>query len=404
MASRFAPYRDVLQPLGLAVYEIKLGLALAAAAADAAAVEPAPELPAALSSLLAFPSATSASSSLAGVAVSDTAVAALAAPMAARSAEQSSLDVGTMETDGQHAVPAGESLASLRAAEELRVQLLRVALVSCGDAALRSGFTSAASWSVLRSLFSRAADIWAAARAEIAEAEAEAVTEFRCATRSLAAAAAEAAAADEEASYRARFELSPFEDFEAQPDDQQLSTAEMALAASVVSAAAAKAHSAAAASQPVFGAALLEDLLFAHRAATSSGLSESADSAAVADATADTAAWHAGSVRPAFASHGTPVWAAALCSTQETFSALEVQRCARAAASHALGARLLRDCGGARGDVLLDGDALGGSALRICLEHIRLARGISSGALPHAPPAHASVRLCRECSLQLHAR
>jgi hypothetical protein len=402
MTSRFAPYRDVLQPLGLAVYEIKLGFALAAAAADAAAAEPAPALPAALTSLLAFPSVPCTATSLASVAVSDAAVAELAAPMASR-AEQSSVEGGTMEVDDQQAVPAGDSPASLRVAEELRVQLLRVALVSCGDAALRSGFTSAASWAVLRSLFSRAAVIWAAARAEIAEAEAESLTEFRSATRSVAAAAAEAAAADEEASYRARFELSSFEDFEAQPDDQQLSTAEMALAASVASAAAAKAHSAAAASQPVFGMALLEDLLFAHRAATSTGLFISADSAAVVSAPADSTDWHAGGVRPVFAPHGTPLWAVALCSTQETFSALEVQRCARAASSHALGTRLLRDCGGARGDVLHDGDVLGGSALRICLEHIRLARGISSGAEPtHRSAPHSVSHICA-LSLQLRA-
>ncbi len=385
MVSRFAPYRDVMQPLALAVYELKFGFAMAAAAADADAAEPPSALTAALTALLSFPSAHTAAGTLAHMAGSDAAAAVLTAPVSSH-AEQLSL-ASMMDTECQ-ASDAGAHTPSARHADALRIELLRVALVASGDAASRAGVTTASSWAVLRGLFSRAADLWAAARTVITEAEIESLSEFRSATRNITAAVAEAAAADEEAAYRERFVNASFADLEAPVEDAQRTTAELAVAAAAAAAvAAAKAAAAPSARSQVFGAALLEDLLFVHWAATSTH-AQSHGGPSVAH-------WHEDIGPAAFAPHGTPVWAAALCSTHEHFSVAEVQRCARAAACQSIGTRVLRAAGGARGDVLQDADVAGGTALHVCLEHIRLARGISAGAW-HTCLACASVwRLAR---------
>jgi hypothetical protein len=369
MVSRFAPYRDVMQPLALAVYELKFGFAMAAAAADADAAEPPSALTAALTALLSFPSAHTAAGTLAHLAGSDAAAAVLTAPVSSH-AEQLSL-ASMMDTECQ--ADAGAQTPSARHTDALRIELLRVALVASGDAASRAGVTTASSWAVLRGLFSRAADLWAAARTVITEAEIESLSEFRSATRNITAAVAEAAAADEEAAYRERFVNASFADLEAPVEDAQRTTAELAVAAAAAAAvAAAKAAAAPSARSQVFGAALLEDLLCVHWAATSTH-AQSHGGPSVAH-------WHEDIGPAAFAPHGTPVWAAALCSTHEHFSVAEVRRCARAAACQSIGTRVLRAAGGARGDVLQDADVAGGTALHVCLEHIRLARGISAGA------------------------
>ncbi len=382
MRVRFAAYRDVLQPLALAVYELKLGLALTAASADAGASEPVAALPAALRALLSFPAVPDAATTLASLAVQAEAVAQLTVPVAA-AADPDSL-FSMMDTGEQAGAAAEELSVSACAADELQILLLRSALAACGGTPQLSGVTTHESWGVLRGLFAHAAALWASERAAIAEADAESLSEFRTATRSVAAAVAELAAADVEAAYRARFESSAFQDLEPPAADEQLSTAELAQKASVAAALAA------AVKKPtrsaVFGAALLEDLLCVHWAATSANLQQSDGSASSVD-------WHAGIGPTQFAPHGSSTWAAALAGSRETFGTADVWRCARAAVCSSLGMRLLRAAGGVRGDVLHDADVLGGSALHVALEHIRLARGISAGA---RVPSASGVR--SDCS------
>jgi hypothetical protein len=376
MQSRFAAYRDVMQPVMLAVFEIKHGLALATLATAALRTGVPPAFEDAAAALLSFPAAEDELTMLTSLAVSDTAAVALTP------ATGVSYDVDMIgESPGQ---PAHAGASS----DELRVELLRAALVACADGSSSRGVDTPSSWARLRLLLSRAADLWAQARSDVMQAEAEALSEFRVATRSVAAAAAELAAADEEASYRSRYQQSAFEDLE-------LLTADGHPIADVdvppTAAAAVPSEGAAMLATPksgVFGSALLDDILCAHWAAVSSTLKPGAEAAACSSSLAGAAAL-AATAGP----HGAAAWAAALRAKRDLhFSDAEVRRCARLDAAVSIGEHLLHSFGGVRGDTVHDFAVGGAALLRLCMQHVRLSGGIKVGA-GAAPASSVSVRL-----------
>lgn len=371
MQSRFAAYRDVMQPVMLAVFEIKHGLALASLASAALRTNVPAAFEDATTALLSFPAAEDELALLTSLAVSDTAAVALT-PSTGVSAD---VDM-TGESPGQPA-HAGAS------ADELRVELLRAALVACAAGSSRCGVDTPSSWARLRLLLSRAADLWAQARSGVMEAEAELLSEFRVATRSVAAAAAELAAADEEAAYRSRYQQSAFEDLE-------LLTADGLPAVDADPPPAAAAVAPALLATPksgVFGSALLDDILCAHWAAVSSTLKPGTEAAACSSSLAGAAAL-AATAGP----HGAATWAAALRAKRDLhFSEVEVRRCARLDAAVSIGEQLLHSFGGVRGDTAHDFAVGGAAALRLCMQHVRLSGGINVDA--GAAPASVSVRL-----------
>ena len=373
MRSRFAAYRDVMQPVMLAVFEIKHGLALATLAAAAITADVPSAFQDATAALLSFPTVGTEPDVLASLALSDTAAAALTQAGAAAA------DVDMTGDTPVKATRAGVS------ADELRVSLLRAALVACADASSSCAVNTSFLWTRTRRLLSCAADLWAQARSDAIQAEAESLSEFRFATRSVAAAAAELAAADEEAAYRARFQLSAFEDLEAltadgQPADDM--TAKPLAPAAVVSTETAAVV--AASRSLVFSPALLDDVIYSHWAAVSSILKQCPGTSVPAcDPLAGV-----GPLADRAAPHGSTTWAAALRSKQDLlFTDSEVRRCARLDAAVSIGERLLHNFGGIRGDAVHDFAVSGAAMLRLCLQHVQLSSGIklASGA-PADPP------------------
>jgi len=255
--------------------------------------------------------------------------------------------------------------AGLPTALQTQPQLLRSALL-CAAAALRAGAPGAAA--AAEQLTRRCCELWAAARAAEAEAAVEAASEFRVATRSLAAAAAEAAAADEEAHFRARFAASaaPFADL--QEEDGPTYEPQAPPPATAV------------APPPSLGAELTTDLLSLFWQASGAAACPPPPPRAVPGPPLPTDLHLAGPAALGFAPHGATRWAAALRCSRERFSGSDAERCARGAAAAALGGRLLASAGGGRGDLLEDGEALGGAALALALAHARLAQGQLRGA------------------------
>ena len=372
MRSRFAAYRDVMQPVMLAVFEIKHGLALATLAAAAITADVPSAFQDATAALLSFPTVGTEPDVLASLALSDTAAVALthAGDVAADA------DV----TDDTPAKPTHAGVS----ADELRVSLLRAALVACADASSSCAVNIPFLWARTRRLLSRAADLWAQARSDAIEAEAESLSEFRFATRSVAAAAAELAAADEEAAYRARFHLSAFEDLEAQTADGQPADDIIKPPAPAAVVSTETAAEVAASRSLVFSPALLDDVIYAHWAAVSSILKQGqGTSASAGDPLAGV-----GPLAARAAPHGTTTWAAALRSKQDLlFSDSEVRRCARLDAAVSIGERLLHSFGGIRGDAVHDFAVSGAATLRLCLQHVQLSSGIklASGAAADPP-------------------
>ena len=340
-----------MQPVMLAVFEIKHGLALATLAAAAASAAVSHAFKDATAALLSFPAVGTEPDSLASLALSDTVAAVLTHPDA--------------DADVADATPLKQTRAGL-SADELSVSLLRAALTACANASSSSGVNTLSQWTRTRGLLSRAADLWARARSDVIQAEAESLSEFRFATRSVAAAAAELAAADEEAAYRARFQLSAFEDLEALVADGQPATVATNLPAVAVVASSEAAAAVASSRSLVFSPALLDDVIYAHCAAVSSILHPCQGVSALVAAP-----------------HGTTVWAAALLSKQDLlFTDSEVRRCARLDAAVSIGERLLHSFGGFSGDAVHDFAVSGAAALRLCMQHVQLSSGLNlaSGA------------------------
>ena len=369
-----------MQPVMLAVFEIKHGLALATLAAAAISADVPPAFEDATTALLSFPAAGKEVDMLTSLALSDTAAVALAQTRAVI------IDVDMSGDTPDQPTHAGSSV------DDLRVGLLRAALVACADRSSRCGVATPSSWSCSRQLLSRAADLWAQARSDVLQAEAESLSEFRVATRSVAAAAAELAAADEEAAYRARFQRSAFEDLELLTADGQPVGDATGPATSAAVAPTEAADVVTTSKSGVFGSALLDDILCAHWAAVSSTLKPGrrADASACSGSHASAAAL-AATAEP----HGAATWAAALRSKRDVpFSDADVRRCARLDAAVSIGERLLRAFGGVRGDAAPDSDVRGAAALRLCMEHMRLSSGINVGAgARHGPSGLLGSRL-----------
>jgi len=404
LASRFPAYRDVLQPCALAVYEMKHGVALLLAASTAQAQTAAGSrilhLRTLLAPLLAFPSDAAPAAPL------------LASPDGAEAAAHvlsTASRPPDAEEDGLMAEPTSAQAAPrAHVAEETRLALLRLSLRAGSDALAREGGATQSSWTAHRDQLARVTAAWAAMRAAEAEAESEALSEFRTATRSLAAEAVEAAAGDEEAFYRARFAagLDPFRDLELQAG---LPEYDAPVAAAALPAAA---QPPPLPSKALFGDALLADVVSSHWGAATLAVGAppplpvgfTADDGADApfpppDLAAAPDHRHALSFQP----HGFSSWGAALRGARERFSDGEVARVASAAAALSLGGRLLAAAGGDRGDVVQDADVLGGGALRVCLEHMRLSQGAHKGASPF-PILLCSAPLCSaaRCAQRLH--
>ena len=379
MQSRFAAYRDVMQPLMLAVFEIKHGLALATLAAAALSADVPSAFQDATAALLTFPTTGTEHHNLASLALSDTVAAAFT-------------QTAEIAADAEMAdYTPSKPTRSVVSADEMRVSLLRAALTACASSSLSSGVNTLSQWTQTRRLLSRAADLWAQARSDAILAEAETLSEFRLATRSVAAAAAELAAADEETAYRARFQLSAFEDLEAlvadgQPsDDMAQPPAPAAAASSEAAAAVASARSL------VFSSAMLDDAIYAHWAAVSTVLQPCQGTSASACETPAGVGPLAGAAAP----HGTTAWAVALRSKQDLlFTDSEVRRCARLDAAASIGERLLHSFGGIRGDVVHEFAVSGAATLRLCMQHVLLSGGIK---LASGAPAESSLLLvlCR---------
>jgi len=380
--TRFAGYRDVLQPLLLAGYELKHGIALAAAAVKAAASPPPTALRQPLLALLSCPQTINAVEILSAASDEMVATFAVAVQPATASAADALL-ASEMETEER-----GVTYSSLHDSPEyLRVDLLRIALHTCGGAVAHRGTPLAASWSAMRQLFSRAVDLWAEARAAVVDAEKEALSEFRNATRSLAAAAAEVANADEEVSYRARFEKSPFADMEAAGEELDVMASDEAAAADAAAAAAAAAASSAAESRtaskaPALSVALREDLLSVHWDLTTEAGFDMSD-----------LGWRSTVATLNCPPHGADVWMAIKAAGVDWLNDSDSHRCARLASRLALGSRMLRSSGGARGDVIGDGDCLGAAAMTLALEHLRLSTSGTRGTRIH--PRIPQRRMCR---------
>ena len=155
MQSRFSAYRDVVQPIMLAVSEIKHGIALATLAAAANIGDLPTEFESAATALLSFPAAHHELELLTSLALSGTAAAALT------QSTGSAADTGDMPA---HPSRAGDS------ADDLRVALLRSALVACADSSSRRGVNTTCLWARSRQLLARAADLWAQARSDLMQA------------------------------------------------------------------------------------------------------------------------------------------------------------------------------------------------------------------------------------------
>jgi hypothetical protein len=348
MGARHGAYRDVVQPMLLAVSEMKYGLALCEAAAAAPAHGQAHHL---LPALLSFPAPPKA----------------LVALIAPDSADQAAL--------------ALSDASRSKAVDAARLEVLRLALRVLHS---HAGWSST-TWAQHCDLVQRIVTVWTAARAAQSEAEAEELAEFRIATRSPAAAAVEAAAANEEAYYRARFAagIDPFSDLEAPRDE--ISPMEMG---DVSQPPAVPVPGPAAGASTVFDAATVADVVSAHWSCVTAAvpmpqtlrqLAEDADAAApVEDAAAS-------DIATQFDSHDSGVVASALRGARERFSAPEMGAVAVAVASHALGARLLTAAGSRRGDGLSDDDTAGGSALRLSVEYLRLSQSAHKGVCPLPP-------------------
>lgn len=356
MAARHGAYRDVVQPMLLAVSEMKYGLALCEAAAAAEQGRAHQLLPA----LLSFPAPPQALAALTAPDNTDEAALALSDGRASRS----------------------------KAVDAARLEVLRLALRVLHS---HAGW-SAATWTQHCDLVQRIVAVWTAARAAQTEAEAEALAEFRIATRSPAAAAVEAAAANEEAYYRARFAagIDPFADLEAPRDE--IAPMEVNDAPKPPEVAA---PGPAAGASTVFDAATVADVVSAHWSCVASAvpmpkplrpLAEAdapAGAAPPEDAAASDLATH-------FDPHDSGVIASALRGARERFSAPEMSAVACAVSAHSLGARLLTAAGSRRGDGISDDDTAGGSALRLSVEYLRLSQSAHRGAFPSPLP----TRLC----------
>ena len=339
MAARHGAYRDVVQPMLLAVSEMKYGLALCEAAA---AAQNQGGLNGALPALLSFPA----------------------------SAQHMCVLTALTTIDGVATALAGDTMES-RQRKSLDVLLLAL---RCLDS--RSTL-SVASWAQHCSVLGRVVDMWTASRASQVEAEAEALAEFRIATRSAAAAAVEAAAADEEAYYRKRFAagLDPFADLQTAEEKEEAMDAGEKPGPAVVHVPAATASSIFdnAAAACVVGAQwrcvtdalpLPPALALAHDDGTCAKAEESA---------ASDAALH-------FDPHGSAMFASALRGAAEQFSDTEVNVAACAVDCHSLGTQLLAR---SHGDSINDVDTAGSSALRLSVECMRLCQSAhAAGASP----------------------
>ena len=158
----YAEYRDMTQPLQLAVYEIRRGLALAADAARARAKTKG-ELVTAAVALFSFPTVvTSSFEGSAALALSEDRV--LRALSAAENAATAHLTFNPKSGD-------------------LEVAVLRVALTSAFSEARRDGALSVKSWERLRKCFAAFAALYESCREEDAEAERLATEVFKQATK-----------------------------------------------------------------------------------------------------------------------------------------------------------------------------------------------------------------------------
>jgi len=197
----YAEYRDMTQPLQLAVYEIRRGLALAADAARARAKTKS-ELVTAAVALFSFPTVVSSSfEGSAALALSEDRV--LRALSAAENAATAHLAFNPKSGD-------------------LEVGALRVALTSAFSEARRDGALSAKSWERLRKCFAAFAALYESCREEDAEAERLATEVFKQATKGPSS--YEAAEGNdeetEERAYRIAFKdfASEYADFKDAPD------------------------------------------------------------------------------------------------------------------------------------------------------------------------------------------
>ena len=158
----YAEYRDMTQPLQLAVYEIRRGLALAADAARARAKTKG-ELVTAAVALFSFPTVVT-------------------------SSFEGSAALALSEDRVLHALSAAENAATAHLtfnpkSGDLEVATLRVALTSAFSEARRDGALSVKSWERLRKCFAAFAALYESCREEDAEAERLATEVFKQATK-----------------------------------------------------------------------------------------------------------------------------------------------------------------------------------------------------------------------------
>ena len=197
----YAEYRDMTQPLQLAVYEIRRGLALAADAARARAKTKS-ELVTAAVALFSFPTVVS-------------------------SSFEGSAALALSEDRVLRALSVAENVATAHLAfnpksGDLEVGALRVALTSAFSEARRDGALSAKSWKRLRKCFAAFAALYESCREEDAEAERLATEVFKQATKGPSS--YEAAEGNdeetEERAYRIAFKdfASEYADFKDAPD------------------------------------------------------------------------------------------------------------------------------------------------------------------------------------------
>lgn len=146
LGRQYPLYRDVVQPVQLAVQELRYGLALMAGSAAVAAEAPGSQLAPVLARLMAFPrAAASAAVHLDSPEVQQ----AVAAAAAAAAAERSSQAAADTDTDGGPGLDAAEQAkrSAYTASMSARLQLLRCSLSAAAKdiAAARLGATGSAS-------------------------------------------------------------------------------------------------------------------------------------------------------------------------------------------------------------------------------------------------------------------
>lgn len=154
-----------------------------------------------------------------------------------------------------------------------------------------------------------------------------------------------------------------------------------AAAAAAIAAAAAAPAGRAASKAPALGAALREDLLSVHWDLTAEAGNDTSD-----------LSWRSTVATLRCPPHGADAWMAMKAAGVDWLTDSESHRCARLASRLALGIRVLRSSGGARGDVITDSDCFGAAALSLALQHLCLSTSGTQGTRAHPLPLKVPCR------------